>query len=120
MDCVFCKIIKKEIPAEFAYENDSAVVFYDIHPKAPVHILIVPREHIASVNDLNEAHAPLVIALMLAAQAAAEKLNVKEKGYKLAFNVGRGGGQIVDHIHMHLLAWPGDSDEEAKKEVALT
>lgn len=117
-ECIFCNIINKKIPAEFIYENDSVVAFPDIHPKAPIHILIVPREHIISVNDLRKEHAPLITALMLAAPAVAEKLEVKGGGYKLAFNVGKGGGQMVDHIHMHLLAWPaGNNNEEAKKEV---
>ena len=116
-ECIFCKIIKKELPAEFVYENDSVVAFHDIHPKAPVHILIVPRAHIVSINDLKEEHAPVIAALMLSASTVADKLGVKDGGYKLAFNVGRGGGQIVDHIHMHLLAWPADKGEEGKKEV---
>jgi len=116
-ECIFCNIVSKDIPAEFVYENESVIAFHDIHPKAPVHILIVPRAHIVSVNDLKNEHAPVIAALMLAAPAVAEKAGVKERGYKLAFNVGKGGGQVVDHIHMHLLAWPAGKEEEAKKEV---
>ena len=101
----------------FVYENESIVAFHDINPKAPAHILIVPREHIVSVNDLKKEHASVITALMLAAPAVAEKIGVKESGYKLAFNVGKGGGQVIDHIHMHLLAWPAGNDVEAKKEV---
>ena len=115
--CIFCNIVSKDIPAELVYENESVVAFYDIHPKAPTHILIVPREHIVSVNDLKEESAPIITALMLAAPAVAEKTGVKERGYKLVFNVGKGGGQVIDHIHMHLLAWPAGNDVEAKKEV---
>ena len=116
-ECIFCNIVNKDIPAKFVYEKDAVVAFYDIHPKAPVHILILPREHIVSVNDLKEEHAPVITALMLAAPTVAEKIGVKDKGYKLVFNVGKGGGQVIDHIHMHLLAWPAGNDVEAKKEV---
>ena len=117
MTCIFCNIVNKDISVEFVYENESVVAFYDIHPKAPVHILILPREHIVSVNDLKEEHAPVITALMLAAPTVAEKIGVKDKGYKLVFNVGKGGGQVIDHIHMHLRAWPAGNDVEAKKEV---
>lgn len=122
--CIFCDIINKKTQAEFIYENDSMFAFRDIHPKAPIHILIVSRVHIASINDLNESHSSVITAMVLSAQTVAENLGVKESGYKLAFNVGRGGGQVIDHIHMHLLAWPGSvcdvaTAEKIEKEVAL-
>lgn len=114
--CIFCDIIEKKAPAEIVYENDEVVAFHDIRPKAPVHILIVPKKHIRSVNDMTEADAGVAAALMFAAQAVAETTRVKD-GYKIAFNVERKGGQLVDHVHMHLLAWPGSP--EGKKEVAF-
>jgi len=100
-DCIFCKIAKKEIPAEIVWEDDEAVVFKDIKPKAPVHLLIVPRAHIESVKDLKDEHQSLAAKLIYVARdvAAEQGLN----GYKLTFHVGREGGQIVDHIHLHLL-----------------
>ncbi len=101
MDCVFCKIIKKEIPAEFIYENDKAVAFKDIKPSAPIHILVVPTEHIQSIAHLEGNHKEIISELIFTAKRLAEKLELK--GYKLAFNVGREGGQLVDHLHLHLL-----------------
>lgn len=103
MDCLFCKIIKKEIPSEIVYEDDSFISFKDINPKAPVHLLIVPKEHIPSVNHLKEENKELIGDLFLLAKKIAQEQGIKETGYKLLFNVGRGGGQIVDHIHLHLM-----------------
>lgn len=114
--CIFCDIIEKKVPSEIVYENEQAVAFHDIRPKAPVHVLIVPKKHIRSVNDITEADATVVAALFFAAQAVAETMGVKD-GYKVAFNVERKGGQLIDHVHMHLLAWP--DSPEGKKEVAF-
>lgn len=113
--CIFCDIIEKKVPSDIVYENDQAVAFQDIRPKAPVHVLIVPKKHIRSVNDITDKDAATVAALFLAAQNVAATMGVKD-GYKIAFNVERKGGQLVDHVHMHLLAWPGSP--EGKKEVA--
>ena len=99
MDCVFCKIINKEIPTDFLHESDKLVVFADIHPKAPVHILIVPKTHIASVKELNDVS--MAGELIITARKIAQDKNLE--GYKLVFNVGRAGGQEVDHLHLHLL-----------------
>ena len=101
MDCVFCKIVKKELKAEIVYENDYVVAFKDIHPKAAFHILIVPKKHIESVDKLEESDKELVGEMALAAKDIAKDNNII--GYKLVINVGRDGGQIVDHLHMHLL-----------------
>lgn len=110
MDCIFCKIIRKEIPARVVYENDAVMAFHDANPKAPVHVLIVPKTHIPSVDHLTPKDAPLVGALFSAASSVA-RLSGAEDGYKLAINVGRKGGQIIDHLHLHLLAWPEGRSE---------
>ncbi|PIP23681.1 MAG: histidine triad nucleotide-binding protein [Candidatus Nealsonbacteria bacterium CG_4_10_14_0_2_um_filter_38_17] len=102
MDCLFCKIIKKELPAEIIYEDNNAVVFKDIYPKAPIHFLIVSKKHIASVNDLKPEDKELMSELFLVAQKVARENNLN--GYKLHINVGREGGQLVEHLHMHLLS----------------
>ena len=104
MNCLFCKIINKENPADIIYEDDKFVVFKDIKPKAPIHFLIVPKQHILSIQHLELKHKELIGELFLLAKKIAKKENIAKKGYKLVFNVGRGGGQIIDHIHLHLLA----------------
>ncbi|PIQ06211.1 MAG: histidine triad nucleotide-binding protein [Candidatus Nealsonbacteria bacterium CG18_big_fil_WC_8_21_14_2_50_37_10] len=102
MDCLFCKIANKKTPTEIVYENDKVVAFKDIHPKAPIHLLIVPKKHITSVDHLEFQDKELVGELILAAQkiAKGKKLN----GYKLIINVGRPAGQVIDHLHLHLLS----------------
>ncbi len=103
MDCLFCKIIKKEIPSKTVLENESVIVFEDINPKMPVHLLVVPKKHIASVNEIKEEDKELIGELFLTAKQAAEKVGVKDKGYKLSVHVGEGGGQEIFHLHIHLL-----------------
>lgn len=102
-DCLFCKIVNREIPSEFLYEDDRFVVFRDINPHAPVHLLIVPKQHIRSVNDLTEADCDTVAAMYLVAQKLARQEAVDQSGYKLLFNVEKGGGQEIFHLHLHLL-----------------
>jgi histidine triad (HIT) family protein len=102
--CLFCQIIKKEISSEIVYENEEVFAFKDIKPKAPFHFLILPKKHIASVNDLKEEDKDLMGKLILVAKRLAKQQGLLEKGYKLVFNVGRGGGQFIDHIHLHFLA----------------
>jgi len=102
MDCLFCKIANKKTPAEIVYENDKVVVFKDIHPKASIHLLIVPKKHITSVDHLELQDKELVGELILAAQKIAKEK--KLNGYKLIINVGRPAGQVIDHLHLHLLA----------------
>lgn len=104
MDCIFCKIAKKEQPSEILYEDEKFVCFKDINPKAATHLLLIPKEHIESVNHLLPEHVKLAGELLLTAQKIARQLNVAEFGYKLTFHVGRGGGQIIDHLHLHLLS----------------
>lgn len=101
MNCVFCKIINKEIPAEIIYEDGDVTVFNDAKPSAPVHCLSVPKEHIQSIIHLKENHKEIISKIIFAAKKVAEEKSLK--GYKLVFNVGREGGQIVDHLHLHLL-----------------
>ncbi|OGF50427.1 histidine triad nucleotide-binding protein [Candidatus Giovannonibacteria bacterium RIFCSPLOWO2_12_FULL_44_25] len=100
-DCVFCKIIKKEIPAEILQETEDFVIFKDIKPSAPVHYLAVLKKHIPSIKEIEHEDEALIGHLIHEAKSAAEKLGLS--GYKLVFNVGRDGGQIIDHIHLHIL-----------------
>ena len=109
MNCIFCKIAQKKQPAEVVYEDDSLIAFYDIKPKAPVHILIVPKKHIESVAHLEEDDKELLCSMLFMARDIAKTQKIDE-GYKLVFNVGRRGGQIIDHIHLHLLGGEGARD----------
>ena len=103
-NCLFCKIINKEVPSDIIYEDEKVIAFKDIHPKAPVHFLIIPKKHISSVDHLEIEDKTLMGELILAAQKIAREKNLK--GYRLQINVGRPAGQIIDHLHLHLLAWP--------------
>jgi len=110
-DCIFCKIAAEEIPADVVYTDDQVVAFRDISPQAPTHILVIPREHIATVNDLSEDHASMVGRLTLVAKDLAEEDGLAESGYRLVLNTGPDGGQAVFHIHLHLfggrpMGWP--------------
>ena len=102
-DCLFCKIIQKKIPADIVFENDSIIAFKDIHPAAPVHILIVPKKHIGTIDDLEREDSPVVNDIIFSAQKIARELQIAGKGYRLIFNVKSDGGQIVNHIHLHLI-----------------
>lgn len=103
MDCIFCKIIKKEIPAEIVFENENILVFKDIHPIAPVHLLIIPKKHIVSINDLKKDDIELMGEMILIAKELAKSFDISEKGYKLLIRTGEWGGQEVAHIHLHLI-----------------
>lgn len=103
MDCIFCKIISKEIPANVIYEDDDVSVFKDINPIAPVHVLIIPKRHIVSVVDIEESDIMIMGKLILAAKKIAVDLKISDGGYKLLIRVGKNGGQEVDHLHMHLV-----------------
>ena len=102
-DCIFCKIINKEIPTEFLYEDDQLVVFKDINPLAPIHLLLVPKKHIRSINDLDDSDTTIVSDLIMTAKDMAEKMSVNKSGYRIFFNVEKGGGQEVFHLHLHLI-----------------
>ncbi len=103
IDCLFCKIINNEIPSEFIYEDDSFVVFRDINPQAPVHLLIVPKKHIRSINDLTDDDKTILSDIFMVAKKMAKQESVNESGYKLVFNVEKGGGQVIFHLHLHLI-----------------
>jgi histidine triad (HIT) family protein len=102
-DCIFCKIADKQIPTEILYEDDLVIAFFDAHPIAPIHILIIPKEHIESIADLADKDEMLAGRMIMTAKNLAEKKGIAEKGYKLLFRVGRHGGQEVPHIHLHLI-----------------
>jgi histidine triad (HIT) family protein len=110
-DCIFCRIIKKELPADVVYEDPSVVAFKDIHPQAPVHLLIVPRKHISRIMEIKPEDAGVVADIHKAIQALAQKNSVHETGFRIAVNNGPNAGQAVDHLHYHLiggrkLGWP--------------
>jgi histidine triad (HIT) family protein len=102
-DCLFCKIVNRELPAEVVFEDDELLAFSDISPQAPTHILIIPRDHLATVNDLTESDVALPGKLVLRARAIAAEKGIAESGYRLIFNCNREGGQTVYHLHLHLL-----------------
>jgi histidine triad (HIT) family protein len=103
-NCIFCKISKKEAPADILYEDSSVIVFKDIAPKAPIHLLIVPKKHIVSINHIEVEDKEIVGNLFIVAKKIAKENGIDKKGYRLIFNVGRDAGQMVDHLHLHLLA----------------
>ncbi len=110
-DSIFTKIIKREIPAEIVFENDDVLAFKDINPSAPIHILIIPKKQIATINDIEDSDAELMGKIILAAKQIAKDNNIDKDGYRLVFNCNENGGQTVFHIHCHLiggrkLAWP--------------
>jgi len=104
MDCVFCKIANKEINSEIIFEDDNFVVFKDIFPKAPVHLLIVPKAHTGPISALVLKDKEIISGIILKAKETAEKIGVAENGYRLIFNVGKDAGMEVNHLHLHLLA----------------
>ncbi len=110
-DCLFCKIVAGEIPADIIYEDDHVLAFRDISPQAPTHALVIPRKHIATLNDLQPDDAELVGQMLLAAKAIAAKDGIADDGYRTVFNCNAGAGQTVFHIHLHVLGgrpmnWP--------------
>jgi len=102
-DCIFCGIIAGKIPSDKLYEDDELVAFRDISPAAPLHALVVPKAHIPTVNDLKGEDAGLIGRMVLVARDLAAQAGVAEDGYRLVMNVNRGGGQIVFHIHLHVV-----------------
>jgi histidine triad (HIT) family protein len=109
--CIFCRIAAGELPARRVHEDASVIAFHDIAPRAPTHILVLPREHIPSLLDLTEEHGPLLGRMFLVAAEIARREGIAERGYRLVSNVGEWGGQSVDHLHWHLMggrsmAWP--------------
>ena len=110
-DCLFCKIVDQEIPADIVYEDEHIMAFRDINPQAPIHILIIPKQHIRTLNDLKGQDVELVGKLILAAKNLAAKEGIAEEGYGTGFNWNSAAGQTVYHVHLHLLGgrkftWP--------------
>jgi len=110
-DCLFCRIVADEIPSTRVFEDDQIIAIRDIAPRAPTHILLIPRRHLASALDLTEADSPLVGRLFAIAADLARSEGIADGGYRLVSNVGRWGGQSVDHLHIHLMGgrpfeWP--------------
>jgi len=109
MDCIFCKIIKKEIPASIVFEDDKVLAFNDTNPQAPVHILVIPKQHVATVNDLDAMN--VVRDLFAVMNRIAKEKGIDKTGYRIVVNHGKHAGQAVDHLHFHLLGgrkltWP--------------
>ena len=110
-DCLFCRIADGEIPADIVYESDSALAFRDINPKAPTHVLVIPRRHISTINDIEPADESLVGSLFSAARSIAADEGLADDGYRVVMNCNEAAGQSVFHIHLHLLGgraldWP--------------
>ncbi len=110
-DCLFCKMVSGEIEPDLVYEDDEVIAFRDINPQAPTHVLVVPREHIATLNDLQPRHAELVGRMFLAAKEVARKEGIEQRGYRTVINCNREAGQSVFHLHLHVLGgramgWP--------------
>lgn len=111
MDCIFCKIIKKELPAEIVYQDEDIIAFNDRHPRAPIHQLIVPKKHIPTFNELTEKDTMLGGNMLQVARLLAKESNIAQSGYRTIFNCNKDGGQEVFHLHLHLLGgrpllWP--------------
>ena len=102
-DCIFCKIAAGAIPTEFLYQDEEVIAFRDVHPLAPQHILVLPRQHISSLTDLKPQHRELVGKLVEVANGLARSQGIADKGYRLTVNCGLDGGQVVPHLHLHLL-----------------
>lgn len=102
-DCIFCKIIAGEIPAEKVYADEMVTAFRDIHPSAPTHILIVPNRHIASVTEIESEDEAVIGRMFTTARRLAEQENIAKEGYRLIINAGPNGGQVVYHLHLHLI-----------------
>ena len=110
-DCIFCKIAAGEIPAERVYEDDKVVAFRDLNPQAPTHVLVIPRQHIATINEVSAEHEATIGRLFSAARQIADQEGFAEQGYRTVINCNEAGGQTVFHVHLHLLGgrmmhWP--------------
>ena len=110
-ECIFCKIINKDIPAKIVYEDNQIIAFEDINPQAPTHILLIPKEHFASLIDIPDEKKEILSHLLWCARQVAQEVGIKESGYRIVLNTGKNSGQDVFHIHFHLLGgrrmtWP--------------
>lgn len=102
-DCIFCKIVAGQIPSNKVYEDEHVLAFHDINPTAPVHVLVIPKKHLASVNDLHATDGAMLSALFQAVQHVAKTTGVAETGYRTLTNTGKNSGQVVPHLHFHVL-----------------
>lgn len=110
-NCLFCKIANKEIPSEIVFENEDVLAFNDINPQSPVHVLVIPKKHILSLNQIDHTNSQTACKLLEAIPAIAEKMGIYESGYRVVSNCGADGMQSVDHLHFHvmgkrLMKWP--------------
>lgn len=110
-DCIFCKIVKGDIPSEKVYEDELILAFKDINPEAPIHIVVIPKKHIESLNELTEKDADIVAHIYIKTKELAQELGINKKGYRIVTNCGEQGGQTVNHLHFHVLGgrnlqWP--------------
>lgn len=110
-DCVFCKIVRKEIPAEIVYEDENILAFKDINPEAPIHLLVIPKKHFQSINEIGPGEGGLLSDIFNAINKLTKKLNVHTEGFRIVNNCGDNGGQTVNHLHFHMMAgrkmkWP--------------
>lgn len=111
MDCIFCKIANGQIPSKKIYEDEKVIAFHDISPEAPIHFLVIPKDHIQSVNEISEENANIISHIFLVINKLVKELNIAETGYRIVNNCGKDGGQTVDHMHFHVLGqrelkWP--------------
>ena len=111
MECIFCQIVAGKVPSELLYQDEKVIAFRDINPQAPVHLIIIPKNHISSLIHLSEAQLPIIGRMVNAANELAKKEGISESGYRLVINCGKEGGQLVPHLHMHLLGGKKLSDE---------
>jgi len=111
MDCIFCQIIAGKVPSEILYQDEEVIAFRNINPEAPVHLLIIPRKHIPSLIHLSEAESSLIGSMVNIANQLAKREGISEGGYRLVLNCGEQGGQLVPHLHMHLLGGRRLSDK---------
>lgn len=102
-DCIFCKIVKGEIPSDKVYEDEKVLAFKDINPEAPVHILVIPKEHIKSVNEVNDENASIVAHIFTIISKIAKEQGIDKDGYRVISNIGDNAGQTVHHMHFHIL-----------------
>jgi histidine triad (HIT) family protein len=105
-DCLFCKIVRKDVPAQVVLDTDDVLAFRDVNPQAPTHVLVIPKEHLASLEAMDDRHGPLLTSLVAAANEVAREDGVAG-AYRLVTNIGRGAGQSVDHLHLHVLGGRG-------------
>jgi len=110
-DCIFCKIVQRDIESKIVYADESVIAFEDVNPKAPTHVLIIPREHMESLNDASQGDEPLLGHMLRMAAKVANQLGVAEEGFRTVINTGAQAGQTVQHLHLHILggrplSWP--------------